>query len=270
MNKKFISLFAACSMITTVVAGLVQTAYADDVGVSVVVSEGSSANEKVLTFKYEGVESLTSIQGYFDLWDDDDNNLVDDIGSVTVDSFVLTVVDAQYKEADPELRSFYATESRNNRTISSDDHSFATATITVPGDIDIKLEFVVQKFKDGLGVSYSVDPVYVTIPKKSAPIPAITPAAVTAVEKQNTEAISGTGKYEAQAADIYGVEITPNDESVSGATVSVGGKTKDISFKTVYSGKGTVVFAVILASESGDPLPTLSADNVTPIVATVD
>ena len=95
--------------------------------------------------------------------------------------------------------------------------------------------------------------------------PAKVPAAVTAVDKQPQ--ITGTGEYEAQTADIYGVEIKPNDESVSGAKVSVGGQQKDINFKTVCSGSGTVVFAVILASETGAELPELSADNVTPIVA---
>ena len=261
MKKKLIALFSACSMITTAVAGLVQTAYADaKPNVRIEVSDGATDTQKVLTFYYEGFEALNNLQG----------KLTFTGGIVTIDSATITI-QSKYTGADKDSGIFYFAEEADGGA-SSSNGSFAIATITVPGDVDITANFEVQGFEDPEFEEHKqeIGTVSVTIPKKSAPIPAITPAAVTAVEKQNTDAITGTGEYESQTADIYGVEITPNDESVSGATVSVGEKTKDINFKTIYSGEGTVVFAVILASETGAALPALSADNVTPIVVAVD
>lgn len=257
MKKKLLAMFAACSMITALSAGVVQVAYATDANVRIEVADGDTDTQKILTFYYEGVEAVNALQGTLSFTG----------GTVTIDSANITIP------------GVYPGVNKNTGIIgfssltggdSSADGSFATATITVPIDVDITANYEVTAFEDSNYDQYVIGTVSVTIPKKSAPIPQKVPAAVTAVEKQNTEAINGTGEYEAQTADIYGVEITPNDESVSGATVSVGGKTKDINFKMVCSGTGTVVFAVILASESGDPLPTLSADNVTPIVATIE
>ena len=261
MKKKLIALFAACSMITTAAVGLAQTAYAADPGISVVVTDGASANQKVLTYYYNNMAGIMDSYGYFD---------VDT--TATIDSVVLTVsgldCEADKKDTD-DVPYGYFIIGNGGKAITSDDNSFLIVTMTVPEGEEVETTLTMESFRDSDGTNYTFDPI---VEKVSAtpPEPATVPAAVTAVEKQNTEAINGTGEYETQTADIYGVEITPNDESVSGATVSVGEKTKDITFKTVYSGKGTVVFAVILASESGDPLPTLSADNVTPIVATID
>lgn len=262
MKKKLITLFAACSMITTAGAGLVQTAYAADAAIRVEVADGESENQKVLTYYYENIEGIMDAQFYFDIEE-----------GVTIDAVAITV-SGQDNDAGIEfddviqLQYAYYILSDGGKKIASEDGSFITATITVPEDKDITAILTIDSFRDSAGTNCDIDPVEVVIPKKSAPTPQKVAAAVTAVEKQPS--VKGTGAYEAQTADIYGVEITPNDESVSGATVSVGEQSKDINFKAVYSGSGTVVFAVILASESGAPLPALSADNVTPIVVAVD
>ena len=181
--------------------------------------------------------------------------------------------------------SFVATIASTTGAVSLTDNLMLTITFTfsedISNDVTITIEDESSVMKgNNVALEYYAsdltdDPDAVTlgfndVVVKAAPVPQTVPAAVTAVEKQNTDAINGTGEYKAQTADIYGVEITPNDESVSGATITVGEKTKDINFKTVYSGEGTVVFAVILASETGAALPALSADNVTPIVVAVD
>ena len=259
MKKRILALFAACSMITTAAAGLVQTAYAaGEPNIRIEVADGDTDTQKVLTFFYDvadGVDGVNTIQG----------KLSFDNSGVTINSINVTI--------DTPSSDFIVNNNPSTGLISfthaygtsSADGSFAIVNITVPeGADDITASFALETFEDTEYDEHAgnIGTVTATIPKKA---PAKVPAAVTAVEKQPQ--ITGTGEYEVQTADIYGVEIKPNDESVSGAKVSVGGQQKDINFKTVCSGSGTVVFAVILASETGAELPELSADNVTPIVA---
>lgn len=251
MKKKLISLIAASSMIATASLGLVQTAYAADAGVSIGVADGSSETQKVLTFYYEGVSAMVALGGTLTLSDG------------TIDSVQITIPNDN-PQADKNT-GFIGFASFQDEGTSSADGSFATATITVPTDKDVTVTYTPNAFTDVDWNDYDVAPASVVIQKKAAQI---TPAAVTAVEKQDS--VSGTEEYKAQTADIYGVEITPNDESVTGAEVAFGAKKGTLDFGTVYSGEGTVVFAVILASESGDALPTLAADNVTPITANVE
>ena len=266
MKKKLIALFAACSMIVTAAAGLVQTAYAAEPGLKIEVADGATDTQKVLTFYYEGINGFSYFDGVLSF---DNNDVVIDSAEVTL-SFATGMGDTASEISADKKTVQLGFSYYDDGGVSSEDGSFATVTITVPEGEDVTANYACDGYADEAWNMFDATTVSVTIPKKAAPIPQKVPAAVTAVELQNADPISGTGEYETQTADIYGVEITPNDESVSGATVSVGEKTKDISFKTVYSGKGTVVFAVILASESGDPLPALSADNVTPIVATIE
>lgn len=257
MKKKLITLLAACSMIATASVGLVQTAYADGITVRMEVSDGATDDQKILTFYYDGADSTYMLEGYLSF--DNDN--------VTIDSSEITIaVPAGNgdKNADTTTGQLMYTTYLDD-PLTSADKSFARATITVPTDVDVTASFRVEVMSDGEWNMPDPFTVTATIPKKAA---AITPAAVTAVEKQ--ESVSGTEEYKAQTADIYGVEITPNDESVTGAKVAFGEKTGTLNFGTVYSGQGTVVFAVILASESGDALPTLTADNVTTITANVE
>jgi len=264
MNKKIVALFAAFSMIATASVGLVQTAYAADASIRVEVADGAAENEKVLTYYYENIDGIMDAQFYLDV-----------VEGVTINGVTITVSGQDNDcgvEFDDETQLPYAYYilSNGGKKIASDDGAFLTATITVPGDKDVTVTLTPDAFRDDAGTNYDIAPVEVTIPKKSAPIPQKVDAAVTAVEKQNTEAINGTGQYKSQTADIWGVEITPNDDSVTGATVSIGGQSKDLNFKTVCSGEGTVVFAVILASETGAALPALTEANVTPITAEVE
>ena len=276
MFKKLATVVCATAMLLSTMTGIVaNAAVSRDEGVNLV-ADKKADNEVTLKVYSVGYDSIRNYGLNF-----------------TVDGAVVSSVTTDFAALDGTKTNIYgnggnvAVTGTSTEEVSLTNNLMFTLTLTLTADIskDITIslddECTVKKGnKDTLeyyAEDYEDDPdsEYVTLGfndavVKAAPVPQTVPAAVTAVEKQNTEAISGTGKYEAQAADIYGVEITPNDESVSGATVSVGGKTKDISFKTVYSGEGTVVFAVILASESGDPLPALSADNVTPIVVAVD
>lgn len=257
MKKRVLSLLAACAVITTSFVGLIQTAYAEGHAVRIVVSDTDADTQKTVKFYYEG----TGADGLIAFG----ANLTISAGA-TIDTFALSAVNPAYKGSSGLGNLWFS----DDNGAPSADGEFATATVTVPTDKDTIVSLEVYQFADSEDwedYKDEVGTVSVTIPKKSAPIPQKVSAAVTAVEKQNTEAINGTGKFETQTADIYGVEITPNDESVKGARVAFGENSKELNFKTVYSGTGTVVFAVILASESGAELPTLTADNVTPITA---
>lgn len=255
MKKKLISLIAASSMIATASLGLVQTAYAADPNVRIEVADGADATKKVLTFYYEGADLMNAIQGTLSFND----------AEVTIDSITVTIANDSTQN-DVGTGIFFFT---SNDGTSSSDGSFATVNITIPENKDITASFELEVWENSDFEDYASDIGTVTAvvsQKQSDPTPVA--AAVTAVEKQ--ESVSGTEEYKAQTADIYGVEITPNDESVTGAEVAFGEKKGTLDFGTVYSGEGTVVFAVILASESGDALPTLAADNVTPITANVE
>lgn len=262
MKKKLLALFAACSMITTAAAGLVQTAYAADPNVRIEYTDGDTDTQKILNFYYEGVDALTAFGGTYSF---SSNDVTVDSGSVTL-TYNLGI-----KEFDTE-NCYISFSTFDDGGSSSADGLFATATITVPSDVDVTVELEVDSFTDAEEDDYEdeIGTVSVVIPKKSAPIPAITPAAVTAVEKQNTE-ISGTGEFETQTADIYGVQITANDEAVSGAKIYFDDDHQNtITFNTVCSGGGTVEFAVILANVTGVTLPSLSDATITPISATIE
>ena len=271
MFKKIATLVCAAAMAASAFTGVVANAAVErDEGVNLTAEK--IADDKITVNAY--AVGYDSIMG-FNL-----NFGVTGASVKSVNADYAAISGGQYNVANA---SFVATLASTAVAVSLTDNLMLTVTFTfsenISDDVTITIEDESSVVKgNNEALEYYVDdltndPEAVTLGFNDVVVKAaqaITPAAVTAVEKQNTEAISGTGKYEAQTADIYGVEITPNDESVSGATVSVGEKTKDINFKMVCSGTGTVVFAVILASESGDPLPTLSADNVTPIVATIE
>lgn len=155
MKKKVLALFAVCSMITTVSAGVVQTAYAADPTVRIDVSDGASDTQKILTFYYEGVDELLDIQG----------TLTFSGGAVSIDSYTITI-DCDNSQANKNTGVLYFTSDYGT---SSNDGSFATATITVPGDVDITANFAVKDFEDTNWDNYGSDigTVSVTIPKKA-------------------------------------------------------------------------------------------------------
>jgi len=163
MNKKLISLFAACSMVATVSVGLVQTAYAAEPTIRIEVADGETDEQKVLNFYYvtaDGPEGVNSIQG----------NLTFDNDAVTIDSINVTIPnDNNQINKDSGLIMFTAYEGTK-----SDDGSFATVNVTVPTDVDIKATFTLEVFEDTDYTDYTEDIVAVnaTIPKKAAPAPA--------------------------------------------------------------------------------------------------
>lgn len=253
MKKKFIALFAACSMITTAVAGLVQTAYADDDPIRIEVSDGATDTEKVLTFYYGPEDGVNMIEGYLTL----NNGATIDSAAITI-SIPAGMGDQVAKTDDGHIMCLtYADD-----PLTSADKSFATATITVPGDVDVTASFSFEMF-DSVDNDFS-DTVNVTIPKKASD-PDPEPAAVTAVEKQNS--VSGEGIYAAQTADVYAVELAVNDQVVSGVTVKYDDEHQaTLNFDTEVTG-GSVVFAVILANVSGvAALPAFDDLTITPIV----
>jgi hypothetical protein len=250
MKKKLIALFAACSMITTAVAGLVQTAYADGANVRIEVSDGTSDTEKVLTFYYEGVDGVNTIEG----------TLTFTGGDVTINSGTITIANDMGEVVPDEgyvgFTSFDGT--------SSVDGSFATVTVTVPGDADITVAYALEGFEDIDFETYEdeIGTVYATIPANSSdPVP----AAVSAVQKQDS--VNGEGIYAEQTADVYAVELAANDDVVTGVDVVFDPDHKGtLMFDTEITG-GSVVFAVILANVSGvASLPSLDDATITAIL----
>jgi hypothetical protein len=254
MKKKLLALFAACSMITTVSAGLVQTAYAADPNVRIEVADGSSDSEKILRLYYEGIEEdVLDMEGKLSFTG----------GAVTIKNYTRTIGDSGSVNKTTG-KILWASDDG----VSYTDGYFATATITIPTDVDITVKFQVQVLEDANYYDYADDigTVSTVIPKKASEPegPSVT------VDEQ--AALNGTKEFAAQSAKVYAVQIAANNFTVTGADVSVGGQKKSISFSTEISGSGTAAFAVILANDNTptNDLPEFSADNVTPITKPVD
>ena len=215
MKKKLIALFAACSMITAVSAGLIQTAYAADPNVRIEVSDGETDTQKILTFYYEGFDAMNAVQG----------TLSFEGGEVTIDSAALTI-EAHYGAADKDSGVIYFAEDEDGGT-SSADGSFATATITVPGDVDITVNFEVEAFENSDFDTFEdqIGTVSVVIPKKAAPEP----------EVEVTKAVEDSAAF--TVAEGY-----DNDMVVGKVTVTIKGS-YDLKNATYNQNKGTVTDA---------------------------
>lgn len=164
MKKKLIALVAACSMISTIAMGLVQTAYAADPAIRVEVTEGATANQKVLTYYYENISGILDAQGYFDIDD-----------GVTIDDCVLSIggkyndsgaVEADVETGDPAYGYFMISD--GGKAVSTADGSFLTVTITVPGDADVAVMLTIDSFRDADGNNCSFAPIETTIEKASS------------------------------------------------------------------------------------------------------
>lgn len=257
MKKRVLSLLAACAVITTSFVGLVQNVYAEGHNVRITVSDTDTETEKTLKFYYEGTGADGLVSFNADL-------SISEGG--TINTFALSAVNPAYKGTSGLGNLWFS----DDNGAASADGEFATATVTVSTDKDITVSLKVNEFFDSddwEDYSTEVGTVQVVIPAKSTP--STKAAEVTAVEKQNTEAISGTGQYESQKADIYGVQITAGDKAVTGAEIYFDEEHKsEITFGTVCSANSSVQFAVILAKVSANAvLPTLEKTNVVVVEA---
>ena len=165
MKKRILALFAACSMITTAVAGLVQTAYAaGEPNIRIEVADGDTDTQKVLTFFYDvadGVDGVNTIQG----------KLSFDNSDVAINSINVTI--------DTPSSDFIVNNNPSTGLISfthaygtsSADGSFAIVNITVPeGADDITASFALETFEDTEYDEHAgnIGTVTATIPKKAA------------------------------------------------------------------------------------------------------
>jgi len=227
MNKKLISLFAACSMVATVSVGLVQTAYAAEPNVRIEVTDGATDTQKVLTFYYEGAEGMNSLQG----------ELSFEGGDVTIDALTVTI-NAKYKGADKDSAVLYFAEEEDGGA-SSEDGSFATATITVPGDVDITANFEVQAFENADFEDFTDDigTVSVTIPKKADP----TPAREFSATKGDTASFSTDDGYDANmVAAQYTLTIENGSYDLADA------KYNGASSKGITAADGSAVASTVI------------------------
>ena len=230
MNKKLISLFAACSMVATVSVGLVQTAYAAEPNVRIEVTDGATDTQKVLTFYYEGAEGMNSLQG----------ELSFEGGEVTIDALTVTI-NAKYTGADKDSAVLYFAEEEDGGA-SSEDGSFATATITVPGDVDITANFEVQAFENADFEDYTDDigTVSVVIPKKAAEEPVVEPVEATGADYTGTDETVGSlwfGEVTAESATkVKAVATLADGETTADGEVELGGVyTGDVSVYVVIN-----------------------------------
>ena len=183
MKKKLLALFAACSVITTAAAGLVQTAYATEPGVRIGVADGTTDTQKIITLYYEGVDAMISITG----------QLTFTGGTVTINKLSVTIPNDS-AQADKNNGSLYFSSYEDEGT-STDDGAFAQAVVTVPGDVDITASFEIKDFteysfeaEDWVEYGNTLGTVSTVIPKKEAPTEAPTAAPTEAPTEAPTAA----------------------------------------------------------------------------------
>jgi hypothetical protein len=274
MKKKLIALFAACSMITTAVAGLVQTAYADGAPISVVVSDGATDTEKVLTIYYN-CDGIATFEGY----------LTFDNPGASVKSTNFTMAysagmgdrnSAVFNRAgDPHDGQYqimictYGEGEEAEDPMETADKSIATVTVNVPGDVDVVASLALEVVEERGWSPYAKSTVIATIPANKSDTPAA--VAENGIEKQDT--VNGSYELSDQVADIYAVQYEFNDDAaVKGVTVQFDGYEYQVKQALTFNDGvvvtgGTVYFAVILSNETGKyaELPELSSANIIPL-----
>jgi hypothetical protein len=245
-------------MITTAVAGLVQTAYADDDPISIVVSDGATDTEKVLTFYYGPEDGVNMIEGTL---------TVNNGATISSSAITISIPAGMGDQAATPSSGYFLCLTYADTPLSSADKSFATATITVPGDVDVTASFSFDMFdKDDNDFS---DTATVTIPANKSDTPAA--VAENGIEKQDT--VNGSYELSDQVADIYAVQYEFNDDAaVKGVTVQFDGYEYQVKQALTFNDGvvvtgGTVYFAVILSNETGKyaELPELSSANIIPL-----
>jgi len=230
MKKKLITLFVACAMVATASVGLVQTAYAAEPNVRIEVADGATDTQKVLTFYYEGFENMNAIQGELSFAG----------GEVTIESATLTIV-AHYGSADKESGVIWFAEDEDGGT-STEDRSFATATITVPDDADITVNFEVQAFENSDFETFEeeIGTVSVTIPKKAAEEPVVEPVEATGADYTGTDETVGSLWFgevtAASATKVKAVATLADGVTTADGEVELGGVyTGDVSVYVVIN-----------------------------------
>ena len=243
MKKKLIALFAACSMIATASVGLVQTVYADGVSVRIDVTDGATDEQKVLNFYYEGVNGLASLMA----------NLTFSGGAVTIDSYDITVPidDGTANKTDGSIWLSNANDSTHGA--SSDDGKFATATVTVPTDVDITVSFAVTEFYDGDywdDYTAEVGTVTATIPKKAAPEPEVEvtktvedSAAFTVAEGYDNDMV--VGKVTVTIKGSYDLKNATYNQQTGTVTDAEGNAVDNTVITGGAAGTDVLVFVVI-------------------------
>ena len=164
MKKKLIALFAACSMIVTAAAGLVQTAYAAEPGLKIEVADGATDTQKVLTFYYEGINGFSYFDGVLSF---DNNDVVIDSAEVTL-SFATGMGDTASEISADKKTVQLGFSYYDDGGVSSEDGSFATVTITVPEGEDVTANYACDGYADEVWNMFDATTVSVTIPKKAA------------------------------------------------------------------------------------------------------
>ena len=215
MKKKLIALFAACSMIATASVGLVQTAYADDApNLSIVVTDGATDNEKVLTFYYD-CEGTFTFQGTLSFAG----------GDVTIDSVEVPLTypsgmgDKAQEIADDKKTANIGLAYYGDDPLTTADKSFAIANVTVPGDVDITANFEVEFFTDeNWGYYDGIGTITATIPAKASEPE--TPATVDASVEESKAFVDKND--ETKCAVVGKINLTV-DGSINLADATYGG-----------------------------------------------
>ena len=264
MFKKISTLVCAMAIATSAFTGVVANAAVDrDQGVNLVGTKTADNKITVSVYAVGGYTTVGAVDLHFSVTGAE-------VDSVSADYAAIS--GGLYNVANAHLVKTTAS-SVDDVTLNADG-LILTITFTLKENIseDVTITLNDECIVDDLeyyAEDLETDPSYVTLGFNDVVIKApeiSVPAAVSAIEKKDS--YSGTDMYGNQTADVYGVEIELNDDAVSGAKVYFDDAHQGtVDFGGKFSGSGKAVFAVILVSETGAPLPSLDDATITPIVA---